>query len=163
MKIGTLRLCAALALGGIIAALAWHFMPHDADASWPLVIEGNGGEHHFRVELAITEAQQAQGLMHRRVLDDDAGMLFVYPRAGVRTMWMKDTPLSLDMLFIGADGIIRKIARNTAPYSETIIVSPRHTQYVLELRAGATRRLGIQAGDRVRNLPALDYVPESSS
>ena len=138
-------------------------MPHGTDASWSLTIETHGAEHHFRVELAVTETQQAQGLMHRKELDDDAGMLFVYPHASVRTMWMKNTPLALDMLFIGADGIIRKIARNTTPYSETIIIGPRHTQYVLELRAGTTRRLGIQAGDRVRNLPAPDYASESSS
>lgn len=163
MRTGTLRLCAALALGGIVAAAAWHFMPHDADASWPLVVESNGAEHHFRVELATTEAQQAQGLMHRKILDDNAGMLFVYPRAGVRTMWMKDTPLSLDMMFIGADGAIRDIVHNTTPYSETVIVSPRHTQYVLELRAGIARQLGIRVGNRVGNLPAPDYAPEPSS
>ncbi len=157
-----LRLYAALALSGIVAALAWHFIPHGTDASWPLAIESKGTEHHFRVEMAVTETQQAQGLMHRKGLDDDAGMLFVYPRAGVRTMWMKNTPLSLDMLFIGTDGIIRKIVRNTTPYSETIIISPRHTQYVLELRAGTARHLGIRAGDRVRNLPAPGYASEPS-
>ena len=144
---------ALLALAAAGAILAYWLPAENPPGTWPLTIEGDG-THRFAVELARTPEEQARGLMFRENLPDDAGMLFVYDRPGVRTMWMKDTPLSLDMLFLDPDGIILRIVRDTIPRSPATIVSPRNVLYVLELRAGVTRRLGIKAGDQARNLPA---------
>lgn len=115
-----------------------------------LEIETSEGERHrFDVELALTAQQRSLGLMFRQELPEDAGMLFVYPRPQVITMWMKNTPLPLDMLFIGADNRIVKIARRTIPYSTATISSGQAAKAVLELNGGTADRLGIQAGDKV--------------
>lgn len=151
----------SLATAGVL--LAYWLPAQNPSGTWPLTLDSANGTHRFAVELARTPQEQARGLMHREDLADDAGMLFVYDRPGVRTMWMKDTPLSLDMLFLDSDGTIRHIVRDTVPQSTARIVSPRNILYVLELRAGVTRRLGIEAGDRARNLPRPDQSPTSSS
>lgn len=115
-----------------------------------LEIETSEGERHrFDVELALTAQQRSLGLMFRQELPEDAGMLFVYPRPQVITMWMQNTPLPLDMLFIGADNRIVKIARRTIPYSTATISSGQAAKAVLELNGGTADRLGIQAGDKV--------------
>ena len=117
------------------------------------------GEHHrFDVELAQTFEQRAQGLMFRRSLPWDAGMLFLYQRAGRASMWMRNTLIPLDMLFIERDGRIAHIAQRTVPLSLTPIESPGPVVAVLELNAGTTHRLGIEVGDRVLH-PAFDAPP----
>ena len=126
-----------------------------AGGSRPIVIDGAGGAHRFEVELARTPAQQARGLMHRRELAPDAGMLFVFDAPGVQAMWMKDTPLSLDLLFFDAGGVLRGVARDAAPHSRRQILSPPGTRYVLELRAGSARRLGLRPGARLRDPETL--------
>ena len=105
--------------------------------------------HKFRVELALTQQQHMQGLMYRRKLAADAGMLFVYQREAPIAMWMKNTYLPLDMLFIGRDGRIVKIAERTVPLSETTISSGVAAIAVLELNAGTASRLGVGSGDTV--------------
>ncbi|MGB0629963.1 MAG: DUF192 domain-containing protein [Alphaproteobacteria bacterium] len=105
--------------------------------------------HKFRVELALTHKQQMQGLMFRRNMAADAGMLFLYKREAPIAMWMKNTYLPLDMLFIARDGKIVKIAERTVPLSEATISSGGAVIAVLELNAGTASRLGIKAGDRV--------------
>ncbi len=106
-------------------------------------------EHLFRVELALDERSQARGLMFRREMPADHGMLFIYEGEKEIAMWMKNTVLSLDMLFVRADGTIVKIARNTEPFSEQIIGSGEPVAGVLELNAGTSERLSIRKGDRV--------------
>ncbi len=123
-----------------------------------LVIESAGGAHRFVVEVAETPAQRAQGLMFRTGLEPDAGMLFVYPYEGEITMWMKNTLISLDMLFIAGDGRIIRIARRTTPLSEKTIASGGPARAVLELAGGGAAMLGIQPGDIVRS-PALNLIP----
>ena len=155
-----------LVLGAVGAGLTywltdWH-ASQDQSATWPLTIANDSGVHRFSVELAVTESEHTKGLMFREDLADDAGMLFIYNQPRIRTMWMRNTPLSLDILFIDPDGIIRRITRDTVPFSSTTIISPRDTQYVLELRAGVTQKLGIRASDQVRNLPAPDQASSSS-
>ncbi|MEQ8196287.1 MAG: DUF192 domain-containing protein [Rhodospirillales bacterium] len=103
------------------------------------------------VELAATPEARAQGLQGRRFLAPDSGMLFDFGRSKIITMWMKNTFIPLDMIFIAADGRIVHIARNTEPFSLETIRSPVPASAVLELMAGAARRLGIEPGDRVEH------------
>lgn len=103
----------------------------------------------FRVELADTPQAQARGLMFRERLGDDEGMLFPSAVPEPRSFWMKNTPLSLDIIFIGEDGRISNIAANTVPYSLDSIPSEGFAAAVLELRGGRAAELGIVPGDRV--------------
>lgn len=115
----------------------------------PLTIETGAGKREFTVEVARSGAQQAQGLMFRRRLAADAGMLFVYRRAEPIAMWMQNTFLPLDMLFIGADRRIAHIVERTVPMSTATISSKGPVSSVLELNAGTVSRLGIETGDLV--------------
>ncbi|MCZ6483093.1 MAG: DUF192 domain-containing protein [Alphaproteobacteria bacterium] len=115
-----------------------------------VVIETRDGKRHdFRVELALNQRQRAQGLMYRPKLAPGAGMLFDYGRETPIAMWMKNTIVPLDMLFIGADGVIVNIAERTVPGSLAPIPSNGPVRAVLEVNAGTTARLGIKPGDRV--------------
>jgi uncharacterized protein len=114
-----------------------------------LKIETADAVHDFEIEIATNDAQRARGLMFRNEMAPEAGMLFLYRRDRVLTMWMANTYLPLDMLFIGSDGRIVRIAENTIPLSRTTISSRNRARAVLELNAGTARRLGINAGDRV--------------
>ncbi|MCP3734872.1 DUF192 domain-containing protein [Sphingomonas sp. RP10(2022)] len=125
-----------------------------ASALLPLTIASANGAHAFRVERAVTPAQQAQGLMYRTDLKPDGGMLFYpYPAEGgaprEASFWMKNTPTPLDILFIRADGMIATIAENTVPFSETPVLSREPVAAVLELVGGRAAELGIAEGDKV--------------
>lgn len=109
----------------------------------------DGARHEFRVEIADDDAERARGLMYRRSLARDAGMLFLFPRDQVMSFWMKNTYVPLDMLFIDATGRIADLHENAWPLDETPIRSDRPVRAVLELVAGSVRRLGIKVGDRV--------------
>ncbi len=115
----------------------------------PLEIESGGVRHQFTVEMALTPAQQMQGLMFRQTMEGDAGMLFVHERVRYASMWMKNTFLPLDMLFIEDTGRISHIVERTVPQSLETISSRGPVLAVLELNAGTVARLGIGAGDRV--------------
>jgi len=115
-----------------------------------LKIETADAVHSFDIEVATNDEQRARGLMFRNEMAPDAGMLFVYRRDRVLTMWMANTYLPLDMLFIGSDGRIVRIAENTIPLSRTTISSRNRARAVLELNAGTARRLGINVGDVVK-------------
>ena len=110
-----------------------------------------GKSHGFRVEVAATAKRRAQGLMFRRLLAADAGMLFDYGREMSVSMWMKNTLLPLDILFISADGTIVNIAQRTVPGSLAPIPSARPVRGVLEINAGTSSRLGLRPGDMVRH------------
>ena len=125
------------------------------EAVQEIAIDGGGGVHRFRVELALTPERRRRGLMHRRELASDAGMLFVFDAPGVQAMWMRNTPLSLDLLFFGNDGALLGVARDAVPHSPRRILSPPDTRYVLELRAGTARRLGLRPGARLLDAAAL--------
>src|SRR5690606_22038441 len=96
-----------------------------------------------------TPEEQAQGLMFRETLAPDAGMLFVHDRERRLAMWMKNTVLPLDMLFLGYDGTILSIVENTVPFSETVIAPSHPSKAVLELNAGTAARLALAPGDKV--------------
>ncbi|MFQ5973407.1 MAG: DUF192 domain-containing protein [Alphaproteobacteria bacterium] len=105
--------------------------------------------YRFSVEVAVTPGQKAQGLMFRQSLAADAGMLFLYDRENIHTMWMRNTFVPLDMLFITSDGRIAHIVERTIPQSIQQISSRVPVSAVLEVNAGTVRRLGIRVGDRV--------------
>ena len=114
-----------------------------------LEIVSKNGVHSFAVELALTAEQQAQGLMFRKELPEGQGMLFDFRRDQETAFWMKNTFVSLDMIFIRADGRIHRIAANTVPMSEALVPSQGRVRAVLEVVAGTARKLGIAPGDRV--------------
>lgn len=140
----------------LLAALSAGARADDADelsrsfAQDTLVIEGERDAcYRFDVWLAETRAQQRRGLMFVRELPRFAGMLFLYGEDAVLSMWMKNTYIPLDILFIRADGSVANIAKNTEPLSLTSIPASEPVRYVLELNAGVTDALGIQPGSRV--------------
>ena len=114
-----------------------------------LEIVTKNGVQVFEVEIAATDAERARGLMFRRELPEGRGMLFDFALEGPITMWMKNTYVSLDMIFIRADGTIARIAENTEPLSEAHIVSGAPVKAVLEVVAGTAKRFGIAPGDKV--------------
>jgi uncharacterized membrane protein (UPF0127 family) len=109
----------------------------------------DGARHRFTVEVAETPPQLAQGLMYRRALAADAGMLFVFPYDRAASMWMKNTFIPLDMLFLASDGEVRKIVQRTVPHSTASITSSGLVRGILEINAGTVQRLGLNVGDRV--------------
>ena len=117
----------------------------------PLTIVTTSGSHDFMVEIADDEEERARGLMFRPPLEDDRGMLFQFPVAGEQGFWMKNTPSSLDILYIAPDGRIVSIAKHTTPQSETTYPSRGAANGVLELRAGRSDEIGAKAGDQVRH------------
>jgi uncharacterized protein len=110
-----------------------------------------GQRQAFRVEVARNDADRAQGLMFRRSMPADQGMLFDFGRVEPVSMWMQNTYLPLDMLFIRADGTIARITPNTEPLSTRTIPSGEPVLSVLELNAGTAAKLGIKPGDRVEH------------
>jgi uncharacterized membrane protein (UPF0127 family) len=117
----------------------------------PLTLITANGEKRLSVEVALSAEDKALGLMFRTALSDDSGMLFVYETDTVITMWMKNTYIPLDMVFIRADGVVAHIAVMTEPLSEEIVSSQGPARYVLELAGGAAARLGLRVGDKVRH------------
>jgi uncharacterized membrane protein (UPF0127 family) len=118
-------------------------------ATAPLTILTAGGPRKFTVELAATPAQMEQGLMFRRSLAPDAGMLFDYQAPSMAMMWMKNTLIPLDMLFVDADGRIVNIHERAVPGSLETIAATAPARAVIELNGGTAARLRIRPGDRV--------------
>lgn len=117
----------------------------------PLTLVIAGIEHAFEVEIASTPEEKAMGLMFRTNLADNAGMLFPYSPPQEATMWMRNTYIALDMVFIRADGVVHRIESRTEPFSERVIASRGAVAAVLELKAGMAEQLGLKPGDRVRH------------
>ncbi|MDQ0457247.1 DUF192 domain-containing protein [Rhizobium paknamense] len=114
-----------------------------------MIQDTSGGRHVLQLEYALSASERAQGLMNRKTLPPDHGMIFDFGESREVMMWMKNTPLPLDMLFIDEKGVIRHIAANTTPFSEDIIPSSGSVRYVIELNGGRAAALGIQPGSRV--------------
>ena len=115
----------------------------------PLEIVTKSGVQVFSVEVATTDEEKQTGLMYRKELADGKGMLFDFNPEQEVSMWMKNTYVSLDMIFIRADGRILRIAENTEPLSTRIISSKGPARAVLEVVAGTAQKYGIRPGDRV--------------
>lgn len=116
----------------------------------PLVIHGVRGDHLFNVEVARSPQEQERGLMFRKSIDADGGMLFPMSPPRTASFWMENTLVPLDMLFIRTDGSIAFIKANAEPYSRIPVSAGIPVAAVLELRGGRAGELGIAAEDRVR-------------
>ncbi len=114
----------------------------------PLTIHSANGKHLFTVEVASTAEQQSMGLMFRRSLGPNKGMIFPFDPPQFASFWMKNTLIPLDMIFIRADGKIARIA-TAKPLDETPVLSGDTIVAVLEIRGGRSAQLGIRAGDKV--------------
>ena len=116
-----------------------------------LTIDTANGPVTFNVEIADDENERQHGLMYRDPLPDDRGMLFHFQEPEHASFWMRNTPSSLDIIFIGVDGRILNVAERTTPYSEAPVPAVGLTRGVLEIRAGRAEELGITAGNRVHH------------
>src|SRR5712671_6370798 len=143
------RLKPWLASGLIVAICLFAGVGADAATIQPLEIVTKSGVQVFSVEMATTEEEKTTGLMYRKELPDGKGMLFDFSPEQQNSMWMKNTYIPLDMIFIQADGRILRIAENTEPMSTKIISSGGLAKGVLEVIAGTAQKYGIAPGDRV--------------
>ena len=116
-----------------------------------LTVASGNSQHSFKVEIADTPAAQRKGLMHRDHLAKDRGMLFVFDKRRVRSFWMKNTNIALDMLFISKNGKIRHIHHDATPNSRKSISSRVPVRAVLEINGGLARQYGIEKGDIVHH------------
>jgi uncharacterized membrane protein (UPF0127 family) len=145
-----LLMIAALVAAGFLFVPRFALLaPASAAETGALEIVSKSGVHVFAVELAVTDEERSRGLMFRRELPEGKGMLFDFKRDQEVSMWMENTYVSLDMIFIRADGRIARIAENTEPMSRRVISSGGAVRAVLEVVAGTARKLGIAAGDKV--------------
>ena len=150
------------AFGALLLFVSLSF-PAAADglAVSTLKITGRDGKvHDFKVEVAASAPTRATGLMNRKSLAAGRGMIFVFREPKEVMMWMKDTLIPLDMLFIDTAGKVMNIAENAKPMDETIIPSRGLSAYVLELAGGEAKRLHIAPGDKVSG-PALTFKAKS--
>ena len=107
------------------------------------------GSHRYHVEVAADEASREHGLMDRRKMAPDHGMLFEFQKRAPVAFWMKNTYLPLDMLFIDSDGVVKRVQENATPMSQALIPSGEPVTGVLELNAGQAARIGVRPGDKV--------------
>lgn len=114
-----------------------------------VTIHGAGQPHHFDVEVAATPASRSQGLMYRKELDDDAGMLFVFDRPAEVAFWMRNTFIPLDLIFIDQHLRIVRIHAQAQPHDDTLIPSGQAVTHVLEINGGLAAKLGIETGQSV--------------
>jgi uncharacterized protein len=139
-------------LSFVVAFVAGLMLPSPPAGSMEqqtLEIATKKGVHVFSVELAVTDEERQKGLMFRKSLPESYGMLFDFKRDQDVSMWMHNTYVSLDMIFIKADGRILRIAENTPTESDKIISSGGPVRAVLEVVAGTAKKLGIAPGDTV--------------
>ncbi len=124
-----------------------------------LVVEaGDGAQLEFDIYLAVDYEQQRRGLMFVRNLPERTGMLFIYDEDGMRSMWMKNTYISLDLVFIRGDGSVASVIREAQPLSLQSLSSSEPVRYVLELNAGVTRRYNIGRGSKI----SWEFVTDDS-
>ena len=143
MKLGNLWQYAVIAFSLAIAS------PTAALEQVPVLIHAGGSTYKFAAEIADTAEERSQGLMFREKLAANEGMLFLYPTAKPVSFWMKNTPLPLDLLFIGGEGRIIHVAPMAVPFDTSPISSNGPAQAVLEIMGGSAAQLGIKPGDLV--------------
>lgn len=156
-------ICTAVAL--FVAVFAYFSAPQTFAGSRPMILAVDPtplvavtkqGERSFTIEIADDSAERSAGLMFREDMADDHGMLFVFEQTHPVGFWMKNTPMPLDLVFIGEDGKIRAIKQGE-PQSEAVISPGEPVRFVLELKAGTAAKDGIADGDLVRH-PAIEAV-----
>ena len=123
------------------------------------VTELRAGMHLIHAEVAADFSTRARGLMHRKGLAPNAGMLFIFDAPSEQCMWMKNTYIPLDMVFIDGDGRIQQIVEQTTPHSLAIISSREPALAVLEIGGGEAKRLGLHPGQRVLHAALVGYHP----
>ena len=123
-----------------------------------VVAAGDGARHEFNIYLAVTFEQKQRGLMFIRNLPERTGMLFIYDEDEIRSMWMKNTYISLDLVFVREDGSVASVIRDAQPLSLQSLSSLAPVRYVLELNAGISRRYGIDRGSSIswKAMSAID-------
>lgn len=129
----------------------------------PLTVTSGGKEHAFNVEIAESPGEQAKGLMFRRAMGSDEGMVFPFNPPREASFWMKNTVIPLDIIFIGADHRILNIEAEAVPYSEAPRISRGKAAAVLELNGGRAAQLGIVPGDKVTFQSAKRLAPVSAA
>jgi uncharacterized protein len=142
------RLWGALALALLLAVAL--FAPANAGAVERLQIVTASGTHEYQVEIAADDATREHGLMNRRYMPPDRGMLFEFDREEPVSFWMKNTYIPLDMIFISRAGAVTNIVADAEPLSERVIPSGPPCMAVLELNGGAAAAIGLKIGDKVR-------------
>lgn len=145
MRIGAFLFSALLVLSCAIPASA-----AEGPLS-PLTIQTKKGPVHFEVEVAKTAEERQVGLMYRRTMAEDHGMLFDFGGDTDVSMWMKNTYIPLDMVFVRSDGTVHRVEHDTTPFSEAIIQAGAPVRYVIELGAGVAAKRGIERGDKVEH------------
>ncbi len=148
MTLVGVRLWAAFALLLLAAGFA---ATARADGLEPLQIVTADGTHDFQVEIAADDASRERGLMNRRYMAADDGMLFEFDRDAPVAFWMKNTYIPLDMIFISRAGIVTNVVADAEPLSERVIPSGPPCAAVLELNGGAAAAMGLRVGDKVRH------------
>jgi uncharacterized membrane protein (UPF0127 family) len=149
------RIAAAGLLALALLAPAGHSMGAGTST---LVFKTDTGEHRFNIEVATSDLERARGLMFRRSLPENDGMLFVYDPPQPVGMWMKNTFIPLDMVFIAPDRRVLRIEANTEPFSTTVISSEGTVAGVVELNGGEADKINLKPGDQVIS-PALSGKP----
>lgn len=127
----------------------------------PLIVETRAGEKRFGIEIADDAGERERGLMFRQQMGDDHGMLFVFEDAREVGFWMQNTPMPLDLIFIGQDGRVRAILPGE-PFSTAVISPNTPVRFVLEVKAGIAEKAGIRDGDRLRH-PVIDTIAKPAN
>jgi uncharacterized protein len=143
------RIWAMIALAVLLGA--WAGASAQASALDSLEIVTSTGRHAFQVEIADSEATREHGLMDRRYMARDHGMLFEFDREEPVSFWMKNTYVPLDMIFLAPSGVVTHIATNAEPLSERVVPSGGPCIAVLELNGGMAASIGLKVGDKVRH------------
>ncbi len=149
MKAMRIGVWAGLALAAL--AVAFARAPAAREGLQPLEIATATGRHVFQVEIAADDASRERGLMDRRYMAANQGMLFEFDRDAPVAFWMKDTYIPLDMIFIAPAGAVTHIVANAEPLSERVIPSGGPCVAVLELNGGTAASIGLKVGDKVRH------------
>jgi len=145
------RFRATAAVLALVALFSLLTVPAVALPRSELLVQTGSSQFRFEVEIADDATERAEGLMFRQTMADNAGMLFLYPAPQRVQFWMKNTPMSLDIVFVRADGTIARIAEHTTPFSEDMIPSGEEVVAVLEVKAGMMHQLGVRVGDRLKH------------
>jgi len=146
--------CLAAALALVSAGVAGAACREDV-----VDLRGPGGLARFTVEIADEPEERARGLMFREEMPDSHGMLFVFDEVQPVSFWMRNTPMSLDLLFVAQDGTVRRVTEDAVPFSEETMPSGGPVRAVLEVKAGMAERYGLEEGAEMRH-PA--FGPEAA-
>lgn len=143
------------AIGVVLVAGLAVFFTAGSPSDGVVVLNTKTGTYSFNVEIADDDAERSKGLMFRQELADDAGMLFDFQEQRPVSFWMRNTFISLDMIFIAADGTVRTIHEKAIPQDPTSISSQVPVRFVLEIPGGRAREIGLQPGDKMSH-PLVD-------